>query len=340
MSDEIQTPDTGSAPSPEPAPSASWEDTLVKTADAIEAREPVRGENGQFQPKVVADKAPAAAEVPGSVQAAPPDPAPPVIEAPQSLPADVKAEWAKLPPQVQKYWAEREGEIHKKFTTDGQRIKDYEGVDSALELAKDFLEQNRIPKTEYIRRLAQADHLLRSDPRTGIAQIAQMYPGVLAALQTPGAQPDPNSALAKTVNQLQEQVKSLSTASETAKLAAAQESINAFKKDRPHFDAVENLMSELMETGAAAKVPGDAPLLEKAYNLAITLDPAVKAAIAKDEADKAAKKAAEEAKEKASKDAKIAPFAQRPGSAQTAPVKGKTWEDTLKRVGDEVYARS
>ena len=339
MSDEIQTPDSGATGS-EPVAAPTWEDTLAKTADAIEAREPVRGENGQFQPKVVADQAPAAAEVPGGPQTAQtPDPQPVVIEAPQSLPADVKGEWAKLPPSVQKYWADRESEIHKRFTTDGERLKSLSAFEEVLKPYQGQLQQYQVPAPEYVRRLAHADQLLAQNFEQGIQEVYRLYGRTYPAASQPGAQPDPNSALAQRYSQLQQKVESLEQASETAKLSAAQESVNAFKKDRPHFDAVETLMSELMETGAAQKVPGDAPLLEKAYTLAITIHPEVKAAIAKEEADKAAAKAAEEAKQKAAQDAKVAPFAKRPGSVQTAPLKGKTWEDTLRRSADEVYAR-
>src|SRR5690349_18439820 len=113
MSDEIQSSSTETAaPVPETAsPSTevakpSLFDSMDRIGREILAKEPVHGPDGRFQPKVVADKAPAATEVPGGPQTAQtPDPAPPVIEAPQSLPADVKGEWAKLPPQVQKYWS-------------------------------------------------------------------------------------------------------------------------------------------------------------------------------------------------------------------------------------------
>ena len=342
MSDEqiqtgIEPSGTIGAPS-EPAPPPTLDETLSRVADEVYAREPVRGTNGQYQPKVVAQGAPAAPVIPGQSGTAPPDPAPPVIEAPQSWSADVKGKWSTLPPEVQRYIADREGEVHKKFTTDGQRLKDYEGVDTALEVAKDFLESNRIPKAEYIRRLAVADTMLRTNPQQALAEIARLY-GVQMAAPT-GAQPDPNNPLIKTVNELQTQVKNLRQSSETAALAKSQEAIDSFKKDAPHFDAVENLIADLIESGAAAKVPGDAPLLKKAYDLAINLNPEVKGKIEADAKKAADEKAAAEAKERATKDAKLAPLARRPGSAPTGPLKGKTWMDTLQRVGDEVYGRS
>lgn len=316
------------------------DETLAKTAEAVFAREPVQGPDGRFQPKVVAPGAPAANETPGASGTAPPEPQPEAIAAPQSLPDEVKQLWSTLPPAVQKAWSQRESESTKKITTDGQRLKEYEGVDQALELAKGFLEENRIPKSEYIRRLAVADNLLRTNPRQALAQIAQMYPGIQAAMQQPGAQPDPNSALARQVSELGAQVSTVVKASEAAAIKAAQETIDSFKKDKPHFDAVQDLMNDLIESQAAHKVPGDGTLLEKAYTLAITLHPDVKAAIDKEAADAAANKAAEEAKEKAAKDAKLAPFAQRPGSTQTAPVKGKDIWDTLQKTADTVFARS
>lgn len=340
MSDELQpTVDTGTASAPsESATPPTLDETLSRVANEVYAREPVHGANGQFQPKVVAQGAPAAPETPGQSGTAPPDPAPPVIEAPQSWPADVKGKWATLPPDVQRYIADREGETHKKFTTDGQRLKDYEGVDSALEVAKDFLESNRVPKAEYIRRLAVADHMLRTNGPQALADIARLYGIQMAA--PPGGQPDPNNALTKTINDLQAQVKNLRQSSETATLAKSQETVDSFRKDAPHFDVVEALMAELIESGAAAKVPGEAPLLKKAYDLAVHLNPEVKGKIDADAKKVADEKAAQEAKERATKDAKLAPLARRPGSAPTGPVKGKNWMDTLQKVGEEVYARS
>jgi hypothetical protein len=118
MSDEIQTTDTsgvpasGVSPSPSEAPASetpkpSMFDSMDRIGSEILSREPVRGPDGKFQPKVVAPGAPeGGVEVPGGPQAAQtPDPQPVVIEAPQSLPDDVKKVWPSLPPEHQRWLA-------------------------------------------------------------------------------------------------------------------------------------------------------------------------------------------------------------------------------------------
>lgn len=340
MSDEIQS-GTGeaalaavTATTTTEAPRPSLFDSMDRIGREIIAKQPVHGEDGRFQPKVVAPGAPAANEVPGGPQTAQtPDPAPPVIEAPQSLPADVKAEWSKLPPQVQKFWSDREGEIHKKFTTDGERLKSLSGYEEVLAPYQERLKQVGAPPTEYIRRLAEADRLLSTDPRAGILQVAQMYGINLGQLAQPGGQPDPNNALTQRLTQLQSQVETLTKGAETAKLSAAQQAIDDFKKDKPHFDALEPLMVQLMEGGVAKDMPD-------AYAKALKLDEATSAKIEAEAKKAAEEKAAEEAKEKARKDAKLASQATRPGSTPTAPLKGKNMWDTMDRVGREVIARS
>src|SRR5262245_18084371 len=99
MSDEIQTEALiggDPAPAPEPAvekPKESFDESFDRIAREVTSRQE-RGPDGRFKAKVDAPEgAPEVPQVPGSPQAAPPDPVPPVIEAPQSLPADVKAAW-------------------------------------------------------------------------------------------------------------------------------------------------------------------------------------------------------------------------------------------------------
>lgn len=331
------TEGTPSAPatttSETPAAKPSLFDSMDRIGREILAKQPVHGEDGRFQPKVVADKAPAANEVPGGPQTAQtPDPQPVVIEAPQSLPADVKGEWAKLPPSVQKYWADRESEIHKRFTTDGERLKALSSYEEVLSPYQERLKQVGAPPVEYIRRLAEADKLLSTDPRAGIAEVARMYGINLGQLQQhPGAQPDPNRALARELTQLRSQLDTLTKGAEADKLKAAEDQIKAARKDMPHYDAVEHLMVKLFEPGMD---------LKDLYNMAVNAHSETREKVAAEVKKAADEKAAEEAKEKAKKDAKLATQATRPGSTPTAPLKGKNMWDTMDRVGREIQARS
>jgi hypothetical protein len=335
MSDEIAatvaTPEAVQVTTSEPAantPAPSLDDTLREVQAEIKARQPIQGADGRFQPKIAAEGA-NGTEVPGGPQAAQtPDPAKPVIEAPQSLPADVKAKWDTFPPEAQQWLANREKEIHQKFTTDGERLKSLSGYEEVLAPFQERLKQVGAPATEYIRRLAEADKLLASDPTRGILEVARMYGINLGQLQHPGAQPDPNSALSREISDLKSQLNSLTTESERAKVSAAQQIINDAKKDMPHYDAVEPLMVKLYEPGMDLKA---------LYAMAVKAHPDVGAKIEAEAKAAADKKAADEAKEKAAKDAKITPFAKKPG-ATPAGKKGDIW-DTLKETHAEIRAR-
>ena len=208
---ETEVPVAADVPAPEPV-KESFDETLERVArESIEGYK--RGADGKFQSRDTASATPAV-EVPGSPTAAPPDPAPPVIDAPQSLPADVKAKWSQLPPDVQSYWAKRESEVHQKFTSDGERLKVLDRYDDALRERAEFLKANNIPQHEYVRRLAVADQMLRQNPQQALQWISQTYGLNL----NPGASPDPNSALHSELQQLRSQIHQMQQSDEAARL--------------------------------------------------------------------------------------------------------------------------
>jgi len=343
MSDEIIQPSTEPAPSgPQEVvvidqPKPTWEDSLSDVADKIFDRGnggTDRGSDGRFQPKVVAPGAPEGVEVPGSPVAAPPDPQPVVIEAPQSLPADVKAKWPTLPPEVQKYWSDREGEVHKKLTADGERIKSlqqYEELAAPLaEAAKAF----NVSVPEYQRALMEGDRFIKQNPAQAILKIAQNYGVDLNALVSgtpqPQRQPNPNSDLYRELHSLKSKLTSIEEQTAAEKLKAAEQTVASFKKDKPYFDEVEPLMTKLYEPGMD---------LNALYDMAVNASPEVRAKLTADKAKEAAEKAAAEAKERQDKDAKVAPFARRPGTVSTAPVKAKSWQETFDNKAREIRSR-
>lgn len=321
---------TADVPAPEAAPERkeTFDETLQRVArEATQGYK--RGANGKFESRDTAEATPTV-EVPGSTPVAPPDPVAPVIEPPQSLPADVKAKWNTLPPDVQTYWSNRESEIHKKFTTDGERLKVLERYDEALRDQAEFLKANNIPQHEYVRRLAVADQMLRQNPQQALSWIAQTYGLNL----NPGQQADPNSALQSKVQQLESQLAQLRQADEAARLKLAEQRIAELAKERPYLthEGVQEFMADFLERGRA-KTP------EEAYEMAIYAHPEIRAEMDAKAKAEAEKKAAEEAKARAAKDARTAPLAKRPGSTPTAPIKGKSIWDTLDNVAKEVVAR-
>ena len=306
------------------------EETMDRVAREVAEREPLKGPDGRFQPKVAAPGAPSGIEVPGKPELAAPEPAKPAIEAPQSLSDDVKKVWATLPPAVQAEWAKRESESTQKITTDGQKIKALSSFEEALAPFQARLQQVQAPPHEYVRRLAAADQMLASDPVRGIQEVARLYGIDLRQAVT--GQPDPNNALHSKIHELETRLSDREKADEQARLRAANQQIEQFKKDRPYFDAAVDMMDKLITSGAAKG-------LEDAYDMAINAHPEIRAKRDTEAKAEAEKKAAEEAKAKAAKDAKISPLARRPGSIPTAPIKGKSIWDTADRVAADIRAR-
>lgn len=345
---EIQTgvesgiPAEGGGEQIAPTPQANLNATMDRIGKEILSRGPERGPNGQFQPKIAAEGA-NGVEVPGSPQAAPPDPAPPVIEAPQSLPADVRAKWDSFPPEAKQWLANREGEIHKKLTTDGERIKSLSSFEEVLKPFEGRLKQINAPAPEYVRRLALADHELSTNFPQAVLKLCEMYGHDPRSVFAPGAQPDPNSATHRELAQLKSEVRTLVEGAEKSKLAMATQRIGELAKDRPYLThekwggEIQDLMADFIES---AKARGSELSPEKAYEKALKVHDDVAAEIeakAKAEADK---KAADEAKEKAARDAKLGAVGRRPGSVPAAPVKGARWEDTMEKIGRAALART
>lgn len=336
MTDEIAVADVSNAAPPieavsEAPPERSMDDTLAATFEAMKARRPEHGEDGKFQAKAGAETATPALKVPGSPEAAPPEPARPAIEAPQSLPADVRAEWATLPPKVQEYWASRESEIHKKITTDGERLKSIEAFDEALAPAREFIEQNRIPKPEYIRRLAAADHALRTNGPAALQEIARMYGINPGAAQTIGQPVDPQfNALAQELGAIKSHLTAQQQAAEQAKVAEAEAKIEAFKKNAPHFDKVEALMTRMYEPGMD---------LAQLYDMATRAHPEVSKALSAEQEAKAKADAIAKQKADAASAAKLATQSRKPGSVGVIAKAGGSWEDSMAATFRGIRAR-
>ena len=329
MSEEIVVADvSNAAPSVEAVteapPERSMDDTLAATFEAMKARRPEQGDDGKFQAKAGAAPATPELRVPGSPETAPPEPAKQAIEAPQSLPADVKAEWATLPPKHQEWLAAREGELHKKFTTDGERLKSLSAFEEITTGIQDRLRQVNAPAPEYFRRLAAADQLLASDGVRGLQQIAQMYGiDIRAAFsgQPSQGQQDPQfNALAQELGAIKSHLTAQQQAAEQAKLTDAEKKIEAFKTKAPHFDKVEALMVKLYEPGME---------LDALYDMATKAHPEISALVRSEQEAKAKAEALEKQKAESAKAAKLSTLSRKPGSVGVVAKAGGSWEDSM-----------
>jgi len=338
MSEEIAQPSAESAPSgPQEVvvvdqPRPSLDETLAKVGNEIFSRhEPERNVDGRFKSKVVAPAdagAPEGVEVPGSPVAAPPELAPvPTIEAPQSLPASLREKWPTLPPDVQRDIAARESEAHQRITTDGQRIKSLQQYEELAAPLAEAAKSLNLSVPDYQRGLMEGDRFIKQHPDQAILRIAQAYGVDLNALVTgtpqPQRQPNPNGDLYRELNAVKSKLSSIEEQTQSEKLRAAEQTVASFKKDKPYFDEVESLMTKLYEPGMD---------LNALYDMAVNASPEVRARVT-------AEKAAAEAKERQAKDAKVAPFARRPGTAPTAPARAKSWQETFDNKAREVRSR-
>jgi hypothetical protein len=334
MSDEIENVSAEAPVTETPAvetPAPTFEETMDRVAREVIEREPVKGPDGRFQSKVAAPGAPEGIDVPGKPELAAPEPARPAIDAPQSLPDDVKKVWSTLPPEVQQVWAKRESEATQKITTDGQRIKALSSFEEALAPFQARLQQVQAPPAEYVRRLAQADQMLATNPVQGIQEVARLYGIDLRQAVT--GQPDPSSALYSKIHELETRLSEREQADQQARLSDANQRIENFRKDRPHFDEAMDMMEKLIRSGAAKDLPD-------AYDMAINAHPEIRAKRDAEAKAEAEKKATEEAKAKAARDAKINPLARRPGSPPMAPIKGKSIWETIDHVAEDIRARA
>ena len=338
MSEEIAQPSTESAPSgPQEVvvvdqPRPSLDETIAKIGnDIFNRKDPERDSGGRFQSKVVAPAdagAPEGVEVPGSPVAAPPELAPvPTIEAPQSLPASLREKWPTLPPDVQRDIAARESEAQQRITTDRQRIKALQQYEELAAPLAEAAKSLNLSVPDYQRGLMEGDRFIKQHPDQAILRIAQAYGVDLNALVTgtpqQQRQPNPNGDLYRELNAVKSKLSSIEEQTQSEKLRAAEQTVASFKKDKPYFDEVEPLMVKLHEPGMD---------LNALYDMAVNASPEVRARVT-------AEKAAAEAKERQAKDAKVAPFARRPGTAPTAPARAKSWQETFDNKAREVRSR-
>jgi hypothetical protein len=345
MSDEIQpsvvdtstpAPAVADAPQVEAQPERSLDDTLAATMAEIRARRPEQGTDGKFIAKAGADTATPELKVPGSPEAATPEPALPAIEAPQSLPDDVKKAWSTLPRAIQEVWSKREGETHAKITADGERLKSLGPFEELSTSIQDRLKQVNAPAPEYFRRLADADKLLVTNGPAGLRQIAEMYgidPRAAFGVGQPtqGQPADPHySALFQKVGALESQLTQQQQAAETARIAEANAKIDAFKKSAPHFDKVEALMAKLYEPGLE---------LQQLYDMATKAHPEVSKLLSAEQEAKAKAEALEKQKEETAKAAKLATLSRKPGSVGTVAKTGGSWEDSMAASWRNIKAR-
>jgi hypothetical protein len=206
---------------------------------------------------------------------------------PKSWRADEAKAWAVLPAEAKAAITRREAEAARLAgANDSERMFGREFAE-IVRPHMPTIQQFGVTPQQAVKALLDSDQVLRSStPEQKIAHARKLcfdYGIDVAAL----AQPDPNFPADPHVAALQAQVAQLSQRLATPQQqqftplplspedSNVQLEIEAFRADpaHPHFDAVHQVMGQLLETGAA-------PDLESAYHAAVTLNPALRSTVA------------------------------------------------------------
>lgn len=312
------------APSePAPAPAAPAESPADKAEAAERALDDdlratfrnankEREEDGKFAAKdgkTPAAKPEVAAEDP------PQDAAPlvPVVPPPASWKKEAAAEWAKLPPTVQQYVAQRETEAHSAISQLGQYAKNMQPIGEVIQPHVDRIRASGDNPAGYVQKLFAADQWLARDPVGAIKALAENYKVDLGALADPfGLPADPHQqqlssqlqAAWQEIEYLKQQVgdtRNRVVGREHQEYAARQSSfestVSEFAADKPDFgtlaDEIEHAIPAIRRSN-----PNLSPkeMLNEAYERARWANPTTRTKLIEAQRAEAEKKRFEEAK--------------------------------------------
>ena len=291
-----------------------------------QAEQRARDELGRFTPKQEAK------------QEAKPEPAAetkPARKPPSSWKKDYWQHWERLGTdpelaRLQDYIEERESQAANGVHQYKSQLDQYKPVIDVVQKFLPELQQHGLQPGPWIENLGTAHRMLAlGTPEQKLqmfAKLAADYGVPLQALS--GQQVDPQFGHVLTKAQLAEQqaARALQAVQEFQN-SQLQQQINAFKEGKPHFEAVQNTMSQLLASGVADS-------LDSAYQKAIRLHDDVWQQIqAENTAKEAAQRAAEVAKKKA---AAASPKSVSPTGEMTTGGGKKGLRETLSEAFDNV----
>lgn len=344
VTDSALSPDT--TPAGTAAPAAEEKPTVDQTLRSVwDKLNPKRDEQGRFSgrgDKPATEASTEQADQPAEAQG---EPAQPAIAAPLSWSAEQKAKWATLPPDVQKYIAQRDKENHEAISRAGQQIKAYEPIGKVIDHFAETWQRNNLHPADGIARLLEVENRLAKDPASTIRDIAQAY-GVdlrdLASVNSAGAEqkdaetPHPDvsilkSELAQTKAELGK-VMSYLTAQQRQSIHEAEaglaRQIAEFAEGKPHFEAVRRYMGALMQADESLS-------LDDAYDRAVWSLPDLRQSIQLEQQKAQEAKRNEEARKRATEAKKSSAV-----NVKSSTVSGsnpKTMDDTLRETARRLY---
>ena len=288
---ENQTSGEGAAPDPG-APSA---ETKVERPDNAGSPQRARGPDGKFIEKSAAEteKAVKAPIDPKAAAAQQPPTAQP-SGVPETLPAEGRAIFQKLPPDAQKFFAAREQQFNQAFS---QRGRELSGLQSKLAEFEDVvapyhqeLAVHGMTPGAAIKQLLGLRDFARKDPVAYAKWFIEGHkidPASLGASQAAEQKHPDIQRLESQLSQIQGHVTQAQQAEETRIVNGIVSAMTAFKQEagpdgqpaHPYFDQLEPEMTVIAQA-IRAKFPnaGHAEVLKVAYDRAVWMNPTTRQA--------------------------------------------------------------
>lgn len=330
LNDAFARQDAGEAPPSDAPPIDTAEAAPI---DDEPSSGPARGADGRFT-KAEQKEAEQAAQ---SAQAAPaatpanPAAAPATRKVPSSWAKDYWDDWGKLDPKIQEYIEKREADYAKGVSTYKSQWDQVQPINEVVQKFAPELQRFGIQPAQWIRNLGDAHRALAlGSPEQKMQMFVKLATDYGVPIQSlvGGQQADPQFGhITQTLSQIQQEFNTYKAQQEQAQQAQLQKQIEDFKAAHPHFEAVSQSMTGLLQSGMAHD-------LQSAYDKAVRLHDDVWQQIQADkQAEIAAQRQAELAKKKATA---VSPRSTSPTGSTSASNGKKSLRDTLSEQFDSV----
>lgn len=247
----------------------------------------------------------------------------PQTAAPEAFSKEAKAEWAKVPSTVQAAILKRETDVAKGVEELKGRYKD---IDSALAPHMNAIRQHGHSPAQAVNQLFAWFQALGTNPDVAFPALAKSFgwdptkvtsgaaPAAAAgaegqpAVEIPPALQEYITKMQTEVAQLKQsfgqELTGLKSTFQQQSEAKTNEILAGWAKDKPHFEAVRQLMAQLIQSGAVPLKEGQVDL-DGAYEMAMYANPQIRATVLAEQqkAAQAARKAKAEADKKAQDEA-------------------------------------
>lgn len=249
---------------------AAFDAAEAASPEVVEAPSVPRDEAGRFAPK----EQPDSTVEPGEKTAAPLSSTPTAVEnrkAPSTWKKDYHEQFFGLDPKLADYILERESQYANGVSTYKGEVDRYKPMFDAVQPFMEDLQKHNLSPEMWIKNLGTAHQMLvRGSPEQKIQifrKLANDYGVTFDAIQS--GQPDP---IMSHLTPLQEELRAVKGQLQTwqeqqqqQQMTALQRELQEFEKTHPHYEAVREQMSGLLQAGVATDLQG-------AYDKAIRLN--------------------------------------------------------------------